>query len=205
MCDGRHCCPERLPDALPSLLCRHSHERVIFNLAFTSYVASSDTTLVRDPFSPAIISEECIPLLQSVLVRVRTFRSYCEKTMSKMIFFQSFSPTSGPLKGGTTLVISGTDMGTKAKDIQEVLVAGERCDIVRSEYSVSVRSVVLMSAALLLHLSLATCPRQLGMIFCRVVCITNPASTVKSGHVSVKIRNVTRHSQAEFKYRSVTV
>ncbi|KAI6187233.1 hypothetical protein M3Y98_00220500 [Aphelenchoides besseyi] len=53
-------------------------------------------------------------------------------------FIQSFSPTSGPLEGGTRIEIRGRDLGSRLRDVRDrVLVAGVKCRVV--DYEISVR------------------------------------------------------------------
>ncbi|XP_036388457.1 plexin-B1 [Megalops cyprinoides] len=57
-------------------------------------------------------------------------------------------PQSGPLEGGTTITISGSNLGQKAQDIQNsVTVAGIPCTVNPSQYEVSSRIVCVTAAS----------------------------------------------------------
>uniref|UniRef100_A0AAQ5ZCZ6 Plexin-B1 n=1 Tax=Amphiprion ocellaris TaxID=80972 RepID=A0AAQ5ZCZ6_AMPOC len=72
----------------------------------------------------------------------------------------SIEPLSGLLEGGTTVTISGSNLGQKAEDIlHSVLVAGVPCTVIPSMYEVS----------------------------SRIVCRTKASGGEKTGHVSVEV------------------
>ncbi|XP_053171370.1 plexin-B1 [Scomber japonicus] len=72
----------------------------------------------------------------------------------------SIEPLSGLLEGGTTVTISGSNLGQKAEDIlHSVSVAGVPCAVIPSLYEVS----------------------------SRIVCRTKASGGEKAGHVSVKV------------------
>ncbi|CAG13575.1 unnamed protein product, partial [Tetraodon nigroviridis] len=51
-------------------------------------------------------------------------------------------PLSGPVEGGTLLTILGSNLGQRAKDVQNsVTVAGIHCRVINSRYEVSSRQV----------------------------------------------------------------
>ncbi|XP_042561348.1 plexin-B1-like, partial [Clupea harengus] len=57
-------------------------------------------------------------------------------------------PLSGPVEGGTTVTISGSNLGQRAEDIQHsVTVAGVPCNVIPSSYEVSSRIVCETTAS----------------------------------------------------------
>ena len=50
-------------------------------------------------------------------------------------------PPAGPLEGGTTLTITGTDLGTQASDIASVTVGGSECVIDQGGYKTGTQVV----------------------------------------------------------------
>ncbi|XP_076132287.1 plexin-B1 [Alosa pseudoharengus] len=57
-------------------------------------------------------------------------------------------PLSGPIEGGTTVTISGSNLGQKAEDIQHsVTLAGVPCNVIPSSYEVSSRIVCQTTAS----------------------------------------------------------
>ena len=50
-------------------------------------------------------------------------------------------PPAGPLEGGTTLTITGTDLGTQALDIASVMVGGSECVIDQGGYKTGAQVV----------------------------------------------------------------
>nr|XP_026690967.1 plexin-B1 [Ciona intestinalis] len=86
----------------------------------------------------------------------------------------SFSPSSGPLDGGTRVRISGMNMGVRVEDIQQVVVAGSSCQIIERLYETSVT----------------------------VVCETSAHINEASGKISVTVRNITVESEKEFSFRN---
>ena len=50
-------------------------------------------------------------------------------------------PPAGPLEGGTTLTITGTDLGTQASDIASVTVGGSECVIDQGSYKTGTQVV----------------------------------------------------------------
>lgn len=63
--------------------------------------------------------------------------------MHDLSVFQ-LDPLSGPVEGGTLLTISGSNLGQRAKDIQNsVTVAGIQCKVINSRYEVSTRHAII--------------------------------------------------------------
>uniref|UniRef100_A0A4W4E104 Plexin-B1 n=1 Tax=Electrophorus electricus TaxID=8005 RepID=A0A4W4E104_ELEEL len=88
----------------------------------------------------------------------------------------SVEPLSGLVEGGTTLTISGSNLGQKAQDVlQSVTVAGVSCAVDPHLYEIS----------------------------SRIVCITGPSDTERTGHVLVKVSSVgSGMSSQKFTYQS---
>ena len=50
------------------------------------------------------------------------------------IHLSSLYPVSGPIQGGTTVTISGIDLGVSVTDIMEILFGGFPCILQGNEY-----------------------------------------------------------------------
>lgn len=85
-----------------------------------------------------------------------------------------FSPPGGPINGGTTLYINGTNLGKTVNDIKTgVEVAGVQCTVIDAEYV----------------------PPE------RIVCKTGPASRATDGPITVRVDNsYTAKSTDDYRY-----
>ena len=60
--------------------------------------------------------------------------------MMMMCFVLQIEPLTGLIEGGTVLIITGSNLGQRAEDIQHsVTVAGVPCNVIPSSYEVSSR------------------------------------------------------------------
>uniref|UniRef100_A0A0K0DAG3 Sema domain-containing protein n=1 Tax=Angiostrongylus cantonensis TaxID=6313 RepID=A0A0K0DAG3_ANGCA len=113
-----------------------SHRIVEYN--FTVYNCGAFTTSIAIPIGES--QEIVFPVAH--LDRLPSEQSYSCRVLlngtaiSSKAWFNQFSPSSGPVEGGTEVTIIGRDLGSTMDDVRErVFVAGSRCPVIHYEIS----------------------------------------------------------------------
>ena len=64
---------------------------------------------------------------------------YSVAIVNNVILMEQVNPNSGPYQGGTTITITGTNLGVVVQDIINVTVGGVLCMIVNNTYVPGIR------------------------------------------------------------------